>query len=246
LQYFKIAAYNNFFKLELFMTVIFIHGSGGTGAVWKYQSEHFPDAVMITLPGHPDGKPCLDMRSAAAWLHKQCTGNNYTELVLVGHSLGGGIALQFALDYPGVLKGMVLIGSGARLRVHPATLSALEGLLKTPDEFQNFFNDAWKKLPADFVEAQRASAEVLGPAPTLNDMRICDGFDVVDRLPEIKLPTLLIVGSEDVMTPPKYAEFMRDGIENVSLKLIEGGTHFVFAEQPEEVNEAIETFIATL
>ena len=228
------------------MTVVFIHGSGGTGAVWKYQSEYFPEAVAITLPGRPDGEPCKDMSDAAHWLHEYCAANKYSDLVLVGHSLGGGIALQFALDYPEALKGMVLVGSGARLRVHPDTLNALEAMLKTPDEFQTFFSDSWKKLPAEFADAQRANAASLGPAPALNDMRICDGFDVVDRLSEIKTPMLAIVGTEDVTTPPKNSEFMQEKIENASINVIDGGTHFVFAEFPNDVNKAIETFLNTL
>jgi pimeloyl-ACP methyl ester carboxylesterase len=228
------------------MTVVFIHGSGGTGAVWKYQSEYFPEAVAITLPGRPDGEPCKDMSDAARWLHEYCAANKYSDLVLVGHSLGGGIALQFALDYPEALKGIVLVGSGARLRVHPDTLNALEGMLQTPDEFQNFFSDSWKKLPEEFSDAQRANAASLGPAPALTDMLSCEGFVVVAGLSDIKTPMLAIVGTEDVMTPPKYSRFMQERIESASIKVIEGGTHFVFAEFPNDVNKAIEIFLNSL
>jgi pimeloyl-ACP methyl ester carboxylesterase len=57
---------------------------------------------------------------------------------------------------------------------------------------------------------------------------------------------LAIVGTEDVMTPPKYSQFMQERMESTSIKVIEGGTHFVFAEFPNDVNQAIETFLNTL
>ena len=60
------------------------------------------------------------------------------------------------------------------------------------------------------------------------------------------MPVLAIVGTEDVMTPPKYSEFMRDRIEGASMKVIEGGTHFAFAEFPNDVNGAIEAFLNNL
>ena len=80
----------------------------------------------------------------------------------------------------------------------------------------------------------------------LNDMKACDQFDIMDRAKDISTPTLAICGSEDVMTPPKYSQFVADSIPGARAVFIDGGTHFVFAEKPEEVNQAIENFINTL
>ncbi len=226
------------------MKLVFVHGSGGSGLVWKYQLERFPDALAVTLPGHPDGKPCESIEDAVRWLREELGGAK--DVVLIGHSLGGGIALQYALDHPDELAGIVPIGSGARLRVHPATLGALEKMLDAPAGFSEMMGESWTEVPSDFAEELRARATEFGPRPFLNDLRACDRFDIVDRIGEIAVPTLAIVGTKDVMTPPKYSEFLRDKMPNASVEIIEGGTHFVFAEQPELVNDAIDRFLAAL
>ncbi len=81
------------------------------------------------------------------------------------------------------------------------------------------------------------------PPVFLNDMLCCDRFDIMDQVHEIKLPTLAICGSEDIMTPPKYTKYLASKIEGARYVIIEGGTHMVFAEQPEVVNKAIEDFL---
>ncbi len=226
------------------MSLVFIHGSGGTGHVWKYQMSHFSDALAVTLPGHPDGEPCANMSEAAAWVREHCHDRVSGDLILVGHSLGGGIALQYALDYPEELKAMVLVGSGARLRVHPDTLQQLSEMVADDSGYEATFAESWLKVPPEFRAELKANALTMGPAAPLNDMRICDAFDVIGRLGEIRTPTLAIVGTEDIMTPPKYSEFLRDRIDGAEMVVIDGGTHFVFGEYPDKVNAAIETFVA--
>jgi pimeloyl-ACP methyl ester carboxylesterase len=226
------------------MQLVFIHGSGGTGKVWAYQLQRFPDALAVTLPGHPEGSACESIEAATAWLRAELGGRQ--DLVLVGHSLGGAIALQYALDHPEELAGVVLVGSGARLRVHPATLGALEQMIDSPDAFPQMMEDTWKKVPGELAGKLMQQAIVLGPLPFLQDLRICDRFDIIERLSEIQLPILAIVGSEDVMTPPKYSEFLRDQMPDVAVEVVEGGTHYVFAEFADRVNDGIEGFIGRL
>ncbi|MEM7017300.1 MAG: alpha/beta hydrolase [Pseudomonadota bacterium] len=228
------------------MQLVFIHGSGGAGLVWKYQTEHFAGSVALTLPGHPDGELCRTIPEASAWVKAQADEHGWQDIVLVGHSLGGGIALQYALDYPEHLKAIVTVGSGGRLRVHPNTLDSMEAMIETPDKFPATLKNSWQKVEPTFAEELRASATRLGPAPFFYDLKACDVFDVMGRLNEIKIPLHAIVGTEDVMTPPKYSEFLRDKMLNATATIIEGGTHFVFAEYPEQVNQAIDDFLAGL
>jgi pimeloyl-ACP methyl ester carboxylesterase len=226
--------------------LLFIHGSGGSGLVWKYQLEHFPDAVAVTLPGRPDGDACRTVPEASAWLKQQVEANGWQDLVLIGHSFGGGIALQYALDYPDDLKGLILVGSGGRLRVHPDTLKMMAEMVDQPDQYPDTLDDAYQLVDAEFAAQLKAQAAVQGPAPALYDLTACDQFDVMPRLAEINTPTHAIVGTDDVMTPPKYSEFLIKSMSNADMTLIEGGTHFVFAEQPDIVNQSIEAFCARL
>ena len=172
--------------------------------------------------------------------------NQLEDFVLIGHSLGTAIALQYALTYPTETKAIVLIGGGARLRVHPDTLAFLEKATEDPDIFPQMFVDSWQNVPANFAKDLRSEALALGPAVFLNDMRSCDAFDVINRLGEISTPSLAITGTNDVMTPPKYATFLRDRMPNTETSFIEGGTHFVFGEYPDQVNAAIQGFLEKL
>ncbi len=229
------------------MQLVFIHGSGGTGEIWQYQLEAFPGAVAPTHPGPPNRGIISPGEGNTRWLHGLIAENGYRDVVLVGHSLGGGIALQYALDYPGDLKAIVPVGSGARLRVHPDYLKELEAAvsgdagpwLKRQEERTALMEPTFQQK---FLERRRAT----GPAPQLNDLRACDKFDVMDRVGEIKLPTLLICGTEDVMTPVKYHQFLADRLPDARLVIIPGTTHYVFTEKPAEVNHALEDFIKGL
>ena len=86
----------------------------------------------------------------------------------------------------------------------------------------------------------------IGPAVMLSDLLCCDKFDIMDRVHNIKLPTLVICGSEDEMTSVKYTEYLADKIEGAIKVIVDGATHAVARERPKEVNQAIESFLAGL
>ena len=86
----------------------------------------------------------------------------------------------------------------------------------------------------------------VGPAVAYNDMTACDQFDIMDRVSEIKLPTLAICGTEDVMTPVVYSKYLEKNLDNCRTVIIEGATHSVLLERPDIVNPAIEEFISGL
>jgi len=228
------------------VTSIFIHGSGGDADVWRRQTEHFEGSVALTLPGHSGGELCDSIESAAAWTWSELQTRSVDKPILVGHSLGGAIALQLALEHPDEIAGLVLVGSGARLRVHPMILEALEGFVAGKDGFEAMFGSAYDRVEASFAEDLKQGALGRGPEPFLVDLRACDRFDVIERLGEIRTPTLAVVGTDDAMTPPKYSHFLADRMPNARVEVVEGGTHFVFAELPERVNAAISEFIGEL
>jgi len=228
------------------MQLIFIHGSGSTKESFHYQTEHFKASIALDLPGHPDGNLCSSIDGYTDWLHDYVKEKGLNDVILVGHSLGGGICLNYALKYPGELKGQILIGSGLKLRVHPMFLEAFEKAIAEPDIFGEMINPAYSLIDPKLAKGLKQRALENGPAAMLNDMQACDKFDILGREKEINLPTLAICGSDDVMTPPKYSHFVADNISDARMVIIDGGTHFVFAEKPKEVNQAIENFISEL
>lgn len=225
------------------MKLIFVHGSGGCKEVWLYQTKHFPEAIAIDLPGHPDGEPCTSVDSYVEWLRGYIRDSRYIDVVLAGHSLGGAIAQLYALKYPEDLERIILIGSGARLRVNTVYIEMLEQAKSNSNILMHYLADSHKLIDPKLREVIQRRAFENGPNVFLNDMLCCDKFDVMDRIQEIKLPTLALCGSEDIMTPPKYTKYLANKIKGAREVIIEGGTHMVFAEKPAEVNQAIEDFL---
>ena len=105
------------------MQLLMVHGSGQNELTYHYQTAQFANADAVNLPGHPDGQPRDSIAGYVDWLREYAVGNGYPPFVLFGHSMGGAIALDYALRFPQDLAGLVLIGTGARLRVHPDYLN---------------------------------------------------------------------------------------------------------------------------
>ncbi len=225
------------------MKLIFIHGSGGCKEVWHYQTSHFSEAEAVALPGHPCGEPCTSVDSYVEWLRGYIQNAGYVNVVLVGHSLGGAVAQLYALKYPEDLSGLIIIGSGARLRVSNIYLETLRQARSNRNILEDFFDKSYELIKPELRDLLLRKSLECDPAVFLNDMLCCDRFDIMDQVHEIKPPTLAICGSEDIMTPPKYTKFLASKIEGARYVIIEGGTHMVFAEQPEVVNKAIEDFL---
>jgi pimeloyl-ACP methyl ester carboxylesterase len=234
------------FQEVISMQLIFIHGSGGSKESWFYQTQYFKGSVALDLPGHPEGelRPTID--GYVEWLREFVQDKGYRHLVLAGHSIGGGIALLYALKYPEDVRGIVAVGSGARLRVNPMTLDMLEKAVNDPASFQNRPNPTYDLIAPELASILKRRSTENGPAAALNDMKACDQFDIMDRIDQINIPTLALCGDQDVMTPPKYSHYLVSHMPNAKAVIIEGGTHMVFMEKPLEVNRAIEDFLQTV
>ena len=231
--------------------LLFVHGAGGNGEIWERQVEFFKgkhSAFRIDLPGHGGSGPRGEDRisSYAEWVRlsseKLFAKRSF---VLVGHSMGGAIVLELALNPPDGLKGIVLVGSGAKLAVTHAIFQMLsenpEAFFETIDQFA-FSSAAPTALRERFVRLTRQCA----PPVIFNDFKACDHFDIRSRLPEIKLPTLVLCGEEDQLTPVKYSRYLHENLSTSRLVLIPHAGHMVMAEQPDTMNTALEAFLNSL
>jgi len=232
--------------------LVFVHGAGGSHLNWPPQLRRLPTAntYALDLPGHgrSEGRGRTSISAYADFVAAFLETLGLEKVTLVGHSMGGAIALDLALRHPvganshsPLLAGLVLVGSGARLRVAPAILNGIH------QDFQ-----AAVRLICDWAFAPgapeqlkrigRHQMEQTHPDVLYGDFAACDAFDVMGRLGEIRCPTLAICGTADRLTPPKYSTYLRDHIPAAQLVLIEGAGHMVMLEQPAEVSRAIADF----
>ena len=109
-----------------------------------------------------------------------------------------------------------------------------------------FQDIGWELVDPELAQVVKRRGIENGPGVMLNDLRACNAFDIMNRLSEIRVPTLALCGSEDIMTPPKYSHHLEEGLPEARAVVIHGGTHMVFAEKPEEVNIAIAEFLRGL
>ena len=160
--------------------------------------------------------------------------------------MGGAIALLYAIRYPEELKGLILLGTGARLRVHPDYLERCREPGPDNSKWLAGHMKHFKSVAPDMHPVLSQRAEEVGPEVELNDLLACDRFDVMDQLPQIDLPTQVLCGSDDEMTPVKYSDYLTANMKNARETIIPGGSHFVQMEKFKKVNEEIEAFLASL
>ena len=226
--------------------LLFVHGSGGDHTVWGHQLQGLKDRFTVAaldLNGH--GKsPHRDGDAMATYVAdvQAVIDRLDSPTVVLGHSLGGAVAQTLALQRPDHLLGVGLIGTGGKLRVHPDLLETIDRNLDEATDVlvQWLFSDS---ASDELREKARAQMRENGQEPLARDFRVCDAFDVLDRLGEIDVPTLVAVGQDDRMTPVKYAEHLRDAIPNAYLEVMDDAGHMVMLERPAALNNAIARFM---
>lgn len=228
------------------MKLVFVHGSGGCKEGWYYQEKYFAGSDAVSLPGHPEGKPCTSIEGYVEWLRGYCKGRGYREVVLAGHSMGGAIAQLYGLHYPEELKALILISTGARLRVHPMYLEECQKAIQNPTPWIKGMEANYARVEPQVVKLIIEKRKQVGPAVQHNDFLCCDRFDFLDKVSQIRLPTLVLGGTEDVMTPLKFTQFLGQKIPGAKLVVFEGATHALPQERPREVNQTIGEFLKTL
>ena len=228
------------------MKLVFLHGSGESSITFYYQMRHFRNSKGLDLPGHPAGRPCTSIEGYVEWVRGFITARRYKDVILCGHSMGGAIAQQFGLTYPDEIRGLILLGTGARLRVHPNYLQQAKDGEQDLEQWLDIRRSTFENVPQDVQDMLMRKGQEVGPAVQLNDLMCCDRFDIMEKVHKISLPTAIICGSEDVMTPVKYSNYLQDQISGSKQTVIDGASHFAQVEKPYEVNRAIEDFAASL
>ena len=227
--------------------VLFVHGAGGGQFAWSYQKAFFEkrfNAIIIELPGHGESgmEGEEEIGRYAGHVHSFVKHLGLEKIFLVGHSMGGAIVQTMALSYPGMIGGIILAGTGARLKVFPMILNGIR------DHFEETIRKIApmaysRKAPPDMVEQgirelMRCPSDVL-----YGDFLACDRFDVIEEVGKIDLPGLILCGEEDELTPVRYSEFLHHRIKGSRLEVLPNAGHMVMMESPEAFNEKVSAFI---
>ncbi len=225
-------------------TLLFLHGAGCTSAVFARQLAAFPGSRAPALPGHDaPGEPATIAEFADA-ITRIVRDEDLRDVILVGSSMGGAIALELALRHDPRIAGVVLFGASGKLRVSPAIFEAID------TDFQGGARMLAGYFFAEPTEKQldEAVTEMLrvGQAQTRRDFEACNVFDVLERLGEMKVPLLALVGENDAMVPPKFVSGTVDRIPGAEARIVAGTGHLFFVERPEDTNAALRTFVSSI
>lgn len=230
-------------------TLVLVHGAGGTRLHWPPQLRRFREATVYTidLPGHGRslGSGCSEVAGYAEAVAGFLDVVRIERPVVVGHSMGGAVAQVLALDHGGRVSGLVLIATGARLRVSSAILDGIRDDFEAAVDLITRF--AWSaEADPELIELGRQALVETGPNVLWADFAACDRFDVMGRLPSIELPTLVVVGTADQLTPVKYGRFLADHVRDARCVTVDGAGHMVMLERPQKVAEEIREFLIGL
>jgi pimeloyl-ACP methyl ester carboxylesterase len=150
--------------------------------------------------------------------------------------------MDLALRFPAFPQGLILVGTGARLRVLPRILDEIKDDFAQAVEFICELSFA-KDVPEEMLEV--AIAEMLKTSPDVlyGDFSACERFDIMEEVGGINIPTLIICGDQDALTPVKYSRYLADRISGSHMEVIEGAGHMVMLERPEQFNKKVEAFL---
>ena len=225
-----------------------IHGAGGNHLSWPSQLRRLSGYRVYTpdLPGHgkSKGRGLQDIagygETTAAWIQDLAL----PKVFLTGHSMGGAIALWLAVNHPELIRALILISTGAALPVNLSLIEELATQVGFPTAVDKIISWSFSaRIEPALVENVKTQMLKTRPSVLAGDFRACDRFELSPRLREIEVPTLVLVGNEDKMTPERFSEELAAGIPGAELKVIRGAGHMLPLEKPEQTAQVVRGFL---
>ena len=233
--------------------LVFIHGpgAGACSDAFVNQLDYFPDSLAPDLPGHLEGTRCLSVERYTDWVRGWIWAHGAKSgLILCGYTLGASIALQYGLDYPDEVAGLILMTVAMRPKVrekntYQMRLDAVENK-KSYQEWIDFQVRAMHAVPKALRRKLLQRHKQVGPVSQYHDLKAIDCFDVRDRIASLRPKLLLIRGLNDHGNPPNYETEIHKQVPGSQYIELKNAGHFPTTEAPSTVNPIIEKFVATL
>jgi len=228
--------------------LILIHGAGGDHLSWPTQLRRLSGYRVYTpdLPGHGKSRGHGLQRIPAYgetvldWLREL----KLPKMILAGHSMGGAIALWLAINHPELLHGLVLMSTGATLPVNLSLIEELATQVGFPTAVENIMRWSFSsRIEPALVENVKKHMLKLRPSVVAGDFRACDRFDIRSDLDQVQVPTLVMVGDEDKMTPIRFSEELVNGIKGAEIEVVKGSGHMIPIEKPVVAAKKVREFM---
>ena len=230
--------------------MVYVHGAGGNGEYGRkflevLAEDHSP--LALDFPGHGRSGGTESLGSVPEYgdfLDAFVRTLGLRPVVLVGHSMGGAVAIDFTLRHPEAVDALVLVATAARFAVSPQRLDLWRDVMRGRRQ-QPFTREAFSAATPESVVREGWAEQVkTDPRVRYSDLLACSRFDGAARLAEIRKPALVVCGRDDVMTPPALSEEIRDGIPGARLEVIADAGHALPLEKPQELGGAVRRFLS--
>jgi pimeloyl-[acyl-carrier protein] methyl ester esterase len=237
------------------MSYLFIHGWGMTAAVWQPLLTCLPPQTLsrcVTLPGH-DGQP-VGSPTLVAWRNVLLENCPNEPVVMVGWSLGGMLALDFALHYPNRVAKLILLGSNFKFvrgadwphGLDSATVTAFaDGFAQQPAATLKRFLALQVLGEANPRQLTRQLNQYLAPiSPGLADgLQLLAQIDLRAAAQRLSCPLRILHGRDDALMPVSAAQAMTEPLEQARLTILDRTGHALLLSQPQRCADLIEAFV---
>lgn len=238
------------------MNVIFLHGFGEDATVWA-------DFLKLLLAEHtyfcPDYASLTNIESIdgyADWLNTYIKERGISESVIIGHSMGGYIALAYAEKFAKEIVGLGLFHSSAyadseerkEIRLKTARVIAQQGTAKFIKGFYpNMFTEAFKEQNTDFIEKQIERYSYFPKEALINAQIAMRGrVDRAKILKEADYPIMILAGEKDTFVPKAAAQEQIALLKNNQSAVLEGVAHAGMFENPTESAKVVTEFLSKI
>tara|TARA_E500000331_G_scaffold179145_1_gene172548 strand:+ start:2836 stop:3627 length:792 start_codon:yes stop_codon:yes gene_type:complete len=237
-------------------TLIFVHGAGFDHTIWvmpaRYFARHGWRVVALDLPGHgrSQGQALTSIAQMADWLAQVIDAVSPNQQAsVVGHSMGSLVAMSLAARHANKVQKLALLGTSAPMPVADVLLNAaLDNDQAAIDMTNTWSHSARGSLGSSQnpgvsnLHIGERLLQQAGAGVFHTDLAACNGF-TADGLAEVKQPTLVIIGDEDKMTPPRAGLAVADQLPNVQQRRLAGCGHSMLSEQPNQVLDELAAFL---
>ena len=237
-------------------SILLIHGSGVSAGAWVNQLRGLLTAfrvAAIDLPGHGKSDPIpqasVEEYAETVAMFLEALGSG--PVLVVGHSLGGAIAIALAAQRPHAVTGLVLLASCAKLPWVDSSWGRLLPYVPGP-LWKTFFISTAQKLlfargvPGHAVSLGMQELRSCRAETILKDLQAAKAMDLTQQATGLDVPTLILCGSQDRLTPPALSADLKGLIPGSRLSLIEEAGHMLLLEVPTRVNEEVLNFAKSL